>query len=368
MSKKIPSLLSWDILSEGIKSKPMQKTASKKLNDSDYDGSGNRKQLTDSGGQDFHPRKGLEGPFLTKGTRKAYYYDPKEGKHWCPYGDVFIDGDPSAEDKDTRKKASSSSVWEAALLGKESANWVIDEDMQNSDIRKGYEEGDPVIMGLYDSARNQDGEMHSLVESAESEDKQRNIEIAYKEAFWKKALTLGSHSSVKSSSHAYDALCKNSSNKFTLTVIAKSENEAFSKVSTYVRSCGLDWKSTEVELTTSASAWAEDLKTALHRHEIISLSEAVKKIIESRMKSSPSNEAMDEPSEEVEESGKISVLIGQIATIMNVMNQVTGEELKTKDVLDALAREATSHKADLELGGNPMEAYLLFNPDQLIRS
>ena len=86
------------------------------------------------------------------------------------------------------------------------------------------------------------------------------------------------------------------------------------------------------------------------------------------MKSSPSNEAMDEPSEEVEESGKISVLIGQIATIMNVMNQVTGEELKTKDVLDALAREATSHKADLELGGNPMEAYLLFNPDQLIRS
>jgi hypothetical protein len=246
---------------------------------------------------------------------------------------------------------------------------VIDEQgMENSDIRKGYEEGDPVIMGLYDSARNQDGEMHSLIESARSEDEQRNMEIAYRKAFWNKALTLGSHSSVKSSSHAYDALCKNSSKKFTLTVIAKSENEAFSKVSTYVRSCGLDWKSTEVELTTSSSAWAEDLKTALHRHEVISLSEAVKKIIESRMKASPSNETMDESGEVVDESGKISVLIGQIATIMNVMNQVTGEELKTKDVLDALAREATSHKADLELGGNPMEAYLLFNQDQLIRS
>lgn len=39
--------------------------------------------------QGYTKRKGLEGPFL-KGANRIVYYDPKEGKYWCPRTDFYL--------------------------------------------------------------------------------------------------------------------------------------------------------------------------------------------------------------------------------------------------------------------------------------
>ena len=39
--------------------------------------------------KDYGPRKGLEGPFNFSG--RVLYYDPKEGKYYCPSSDFYVE-------------------------------------------------------------------------------------------------------------------------------------------------------------------------------------------------------------------------------------------------------------------------------------
>ena len=98
MSRKQPSLINWNILSSGLKKDELIKTASGK----GMDEKGNMDYVVDREGKEFNPRKGLEGPYLDK-NKKAYYYDSKEGKYYCPYMDAYLDGPP---DTANQKKSS----------------------------------------------------------------------------------------------------------------------------------------------------------------------------------------------------------------------------------------------------------------------
>lgn len=40
----------------------------------------------------YGPRAGLEGPFMFAGGR-VLYYDPKEGKYYCPRSDWYVEQD-----------------------------------------------------------------------------------------------------------------------------------------------------------------------------------------------------------------------------------------------------------------------------------
>lgn len=44
----------------------------------------------------FQPRKGLEGPFFYANGR-VLYYDTKEGKHWDPLTDFYVDHEEMTE-------------------------------------------------------------------------------------------------------------------------------------------------------------------------------------------------------------------------------------------------------------------------------
>jgi len=46
--------------------------------------------------QEYGPRKGLEGPF-TYANGRTLYYDPREGKYWCPRTDFYVDNDELAQ-------------------------------------------------------------------------------------------------------------------------------------------------------------------------------------------------------------------------------------------------------------------------------
>jgi hypothetical protein len=94
MSKKQPSLINWNILSSVLKKDEIVKTASKK----GMDEKGNMDYVVDRSGDLFTPRKGMEGPYLDK-NKKAYYYDPTEGKYYCPYMDMYLRGAPSEWDE-----------------------------------------------------------------------------------------------------------------------------------------------------------------------------------------------------------------------------------------------------------------------------
>lgn len=99
MSNNLPNLISWKELNSciGNESK-LTKVAAKNEKDSDYDAKGNKKVVVDSGGREFGPRKGLEGPFRAKGGHKGvYYYDSKEGKYYCPYTDMYLDSKPGED-------------------------------------------------------------------------------------------------------------------------------------------------------------------------------------------------------------------------------------------------------------------------------
>ena len=39
--------------------------------------------------QGYSKIKGLDGPFL-KGCNRVVYYDPKEGRYWCPRSDFYL--------------------------------------------------------------------------------------------------------------------------------------------------------------------------------------------------------------------------------------------------------------------------------------
>lgn len=95
MSKKIPSLINWEILKKISNTESDSKNKKEPL----YDKQGNRLVVTDAGGREFSPRKGLEGPFKTKkgGHNGVYYYDPKEGKFYCPYTDMYLEGEPGSD-------------------------------------------------------------------------------------------------------------------------------------------------------------------------------------------------------------------------------------------------------------------------------
>jgi hypothetical protein len=40
----------------------------------------------------YGPRRGLEGPFRYP-NGQVLYYDPKEGKYWCPRTDFYLESD-----------------------------------------------------------------------------------------------------------------------------------------------------------------------------------------------------------------------------------------------------------------------------------
>lgn len=94
MSKKQPSLINWNILNSALKKEELIKTAAKK----GMDEKGNMDYVVDREGKEFNPREGLEGPYINK-NKKAYYYDPKEGKYYCPYMDMYLDGVPNEMDE-----------------------------------------------------------------------------------------------------------------------------------------------------------------------------------------------------------------------------------------------------------------------------
>ena len=99
MSSNLPHLINWKKLNNCNVSKPeLVKTATKNKKDSDYDDKGNKTTVVDSGGREFSPRKGLEGPFKARsGHKGVYYYDPKEGKFYCPYTDTYLDAKPGED-------------------------------------------------------------------------------------------------------------------------------------------------------------------------------------------------------------------------------------------------------------------------------
>lgn len=111
MSRNIPSLISWELLSINTKNSQFIKTAAKKEEkESEYDDKGNKKSVTDREGKEFNPRKGMEGPFLNR-DNKAYYYDNKEGKYYCPYMDMFLDEKPELKNS---KSASSNMIFKVS--------------------------------------------------------------------------------------------------------------------------------------------------------------------------------------------------------------------------------------------------------------
>lgn len=110
MASKLPSLISWEILKSASKKDQLIKTAAKEEKESEYDNKGNKKSVTDRDGKEFNPRKGMEGPFLNR-DNKAYYYDNKEGKYYCPYMDMFLDEKPELKN---RKSASSNMIFKVS--------------------------------------------------------------------------------------------------------------------------------------------------------------------------------------------------------------------------------------------------------------
>lgn len=260
MAKNIPSLISWNKLAENIvKREDLIKTAAKKEKDSDYDDKGNKKIVTDSGGREFGPRKGLEGPFkATSGHKGVYYYDPKEGKYYCPYTDMYLEEKPGSD-------------------------------------------------------------------------------------------------TVKESSAIYDVICRDGSINKTLSVIANSASEAFSKAASMSDKYNINWNNSNVEVEASFEPWTEILKIARHRHEKMSLEAAVEKLVDSHL----SKENSDLP--EDEDSNKLSVYLGQVHVMLDVMERVTGNEVEREQLLNAIAKEAAKRNVDLEIGGHPEEAYLLLD-------
>lgn len=111
MAKMLPSLISWEILKSNLSDNSFIKTAAKKEKpESKYNKDGYLKVVIDRDGKEFNPRKGLEGPFLTR-NKRAYYYSPKDGKWYCPYMDMYLEERPGTEGS---KSASSLSAFKVS--------------------------------------------------------------------------------------------------------------------------------------------------------------------------------------------------------------------------------------------------------------
>ncbi len=224
--------------------------------------------VTDAGGREFGTRKGLEGPFKTKLHHGVYYYDPKEGKYYCPYTDMYLEGTPSDGFGRSENKKASTNIEELSI---------------------------------------------------------------------------------------YDVICKDGENDKVLSVIASSLNDAFIKAESLSEKYNINWQSSEIVVEASCEPWSDVLKLAKRRHEPIPLELAIERLVKSHIERKENNVP------EEDDENKMSVYLGQIHVIMDVIESATGHEINREDLLDAIAKEAAKHKVDLEIGGHPEEAYLLMD-------
>lgn len=369
MKNNIPSLIAWEILKSKLNQPAMTKLASKKKKESEYDEKGNKKFVTDAGGREFGPRGGLEGPFKTmSGHKGVYYYDPKEGKYYCPYTDMYLEEKPGSDSK--HKTASEDLNVQAAKLGKALGESTFDGNTPHqayARIIKGYEDGDPIVMDIYGQMLMHDGAMQTFMNDEAKDlddDAKSELEFAHQEAFWDRVIEKCKYQTEDGDTHTssvYNVICKTASGNKSIHIAADSINEAFEKAEKYASILKIDWLGSEVKVEKLSNSAYEFLKTARHQDEKLSLQEVANKVIQAAMTGSMSDFPVDQQS-------KLSQLVGQIQVLVNVMSQVTGEDLNETEVLDALSEAAAHHGVDLEAHGSPAEMHVLFPKEKMIQS
>ena len=371
MKNNIPSLIAWEILKSKLNQPAMTKLASKKKKESGYDEKGNQKIVTDAGGREFNPRDGLEGPFKTKLHHGVYYYDPKEGKYYCPYTDMYLEGTPSdGFGRAEHKTASADLKSQAAKFGKDLGESTFDGNTPHqayARIIKGYEDGDPKVMDIYGQMLMHDGVMQAFMNDEAKDlddDAKSELEFAHQEAFWDRVIEKCKYQTEDGDTHTssvYNVICKTASENINIHIVADGINEAFEKAEKYASTLKIDWLGSEVKVEKLSHSAYEFLKTARHEDEKLSLREVANKVIQAAMTGSMSDFPVDQQS-------KLSQLVGQIQVLVNVMSQVTGEDLNETEVLDALSEAAAHHGVDLEAHGSPAEMHVLFPKEKMIQS
>jgi hypothetical protein len=369
MKNNIPSLIAWEILKSKLNQPAMTKVASKKKKESEYDEKGNKKFVTDAGGREFGPRGGLEGPFkTTSGYKGVYYYDPKEGKYYCPYTDMYLEEKPGSDSK--HKTASEDLKSQAAKLGKNLGESTFDGNTPHqayARIIKGYEDGDPIVMDIYGQMLMHDGAMQAFMNDEAKDlddDAKSELEFAHQEAFWDRVIEKCKYQTEDGdtrTSSVYNVICKTANGNKNIHIAADSINEAFEKAEKYASTLKIDWLGSEVKVEKLSNSAYEFLKTARHQDEKLSLQEVANKVIQAAMTGSMSDFPVDQ-------QNKLSQLVGQIQVLVNVMSQVTGEDLNETEVLDALSEAAAHHGVDLEAHGSPAEMHVLFPKEKLVQS
>ena len=371
MKNNIPSLIAWEALKSKLNQSAMIKVASKKKKESDYDDKGDKKTVTDAGGREFGPRDGLEGPFKTKLHHGVYYYDPKEGKYYCPYTDMYLEGTPSdGFGRAEHKTASEDLKTQAAKMGRALGESTFDGNTPHkvyARIIKGYDDGDPAVMDIYGQMLMHDGVMQAFMNDEAKDlddDAKSELEHAHQEAFWDRVIEKCKYQTEDNNTHissVYNVTCKTASIEKNIHIAADSMNEAFEKAEKYASALNIDWLGSEVEVEKLSHSNYYLLKSAAHRRDTMSLQEAAQKAIQISMTGSVGDFPVDQ-------RNKLTQLVGQIHALVDIMSQATGEDLSEVAVLDALSEAAAHHGVDLETHGSPAEMHVVFPKEKLVHS
>jgi hypothetical protein len=255
---------------------------------------------------------------------------------------------------------------ESAKMGRNLAESALDGNTDisiYSRILKGYDDGDPEIMDMYSNMFQNDASFRIMID--ENKDKIKENELSelnnkHQEAFWDRIIEICKYhlrSSEKTLASTFEVMCKTASRDFNITIIANSHEEAFQKTNKYFKERKIDWFTSQISVSRSKHNILEIFKESQYNEEI-SLEEAANRVIRAARTGSVS----DFP----EHEGKVSRLVGQIHTLVDVMNQVTGSSNSAEDILNALANAASEVSGDIEIAGDPEEAHVLFPKQHVV--
>jgi hypothetical protein len=281
---------------------------------------------------------------------------------------MYLEEKPGSDSK--HKTASEDLKSQAAKFGKDLGESTFDGNTPHqayARIIKGYEDGDPKVMDIYGQMLMNDGVMQAFMNDEAKDlddDAKSELEFAHQEAFWDRVIEKCKYQTEDGdtrTSSVYNVICKTASKSINIHIVADGINEAFEKAEKYASTLKIDWLGSEVKVEKLSHSAYEFLKTARHEDEKLSLREVANKVIQAAMTGSMSDFPVDQQS-------KLSQLVGQIQVLVNVMSQVTGEDLNETEVLDALSEAAAHHGVDLEAHGSPAEMHVLFPKEKLVQS
>lgn len=185
----------------------------------------------------------------------------------------------------------------------------------------------------------------------------------YKNPFELNVYTSKSHKKKSSISglDAYDVLCKNASRDIVISVTASSLHNAFQGAKNISHKYGVNWNKEHIEVLRSDQQWLNDIKIAFeNKLKVFNIGEAVDKIIDHKLEGNESSFPKDK-------GRKFSKLIGQIHSVTGLVNNVSDKEYTQDEVLKEFISSASKRGIDVEVMGNPSEVYIIFNSNNIIQ-